>query len=145
MDGNTRGIPLATAFLCGPGGEHGTLPDQPLRSRYTLELRMFHLVEKHGRFFWDDHLEQVADWTDTLIVDVGHRSVSDEPEAGLQAGVAWNSGVPGSIDDTDPITAEPLQLVEDGEDLYTEIPLPEVVHPILGNEVRLRLSVRRAT
>ncbi|MCX5052091.1 MULTISPECIES: triacylglycerol lipase [unclassified Streptomyces] len=145
VDGNTGSIPLATVFLLGPDGVRGTLTDQPLRSRYTLELRVFHLVEKHGRFFWDDHLEQVADWTDTLIVDVGRRSISDKPEAGLHAWAAWNSGVSGSIDDTDPIAAEPCQLVKNGDDLHTEIPLPEVVHPILGNEARLRLSVRRPT
>jgi hypothetical protein len=31
--------------------------------------------------------------------------------------VAWNSGVAGSIDDTDPFAAEPCRLVEHGGDL----------------------------
>ncbi|GAA2310594.1 alpha/beta hydrolase [Streptomyces caniferus] len=141
-EGDTGGVPLATAFLLDPvhfrGGRESR---QPLRSRYTLVLRVFHLVEKSGRFFWADHLEQVPDWEDTLIVDVGRRGVPEE--TGSQAWAAWNSRVPGSIDDTDPIAAEPCRMVEDGEDLHTEIPMPETVRPILGSESRLRLTVSR--
>ncbi|WP_327700992.1 alpha/beta hydrolase [Streptomyces decoyicus] len=140
--GNTGGVPLTTAFLLDPVNARGGREDRlTLRSRYTLVLRVFHLVEKSGRFFWEDHLEQVPDWEDTLIVDVGRRSLYEE--TGWQAWAAWNSGVPGSIDDTDPIAAEPCRMVEDGEDLHTEIPTPEMVRPILGSESRLRLTVSR--
>ncbi|MFF0086769.1 hypothetical protein ACFYR1_44905 [Streptomyces canus] len=55
------------------------------------------------------------EWEDTLVVDVGQRSESEE--TGPHAWVAWNSGVAGSIDDTDPFAAEPCWPIEDGDDL----------------------------
>ncbi|MFK0260172.1 esterase/lipase family protein [Streptomyces angustmyceticus] len=149
-EGDAGGVPLATAFLLDRGtgrgldrgtGRGGRESRLTLRSRYTLVLRVFHLVEKNGRFFWEDHLEQVPDWEDTLIVDVGPRDLS--AETGAQAWAAWNSQIPGSIDDTDPIAAEPCRMVEDGDDLHTEIPMPEIVRPLLGSTSRLRLTVSR--
>lgn len=41
---------------------------------------------------------------------------SESEETGPHAWVAWNSGVGGSIDDTDPFAAEPCWLVDDGDD-----------------------------
>ncbi|MFJ9012727.1 hypothetical protein [Streptomyces canus] len=55
------------------------------------------------------------EWEDTLVVDVGQRSESEE--TGPHAWVVWNSGVAGSIDDTDPSAAEPCWPIEDGDDL----------------------------
>ncbi|MEU9112296.1 hypothetical protein AB0D04_10980 [Streptomyces sp. NPDC048483] len=141
-DGDAGPVPLATAFLLDPMRVRGFREGRPpLRSRYTLALRVFHLVERRGRFFWDDHLEQVADWEDTLIVDVGRHD--HESDTGLHMWTAWNSGVPGSIDAMDPIVEEPYRLAEDVEGLHAEIPLPEVVRPILGPEACLRLTVSR--
>lgn len=140
-DGPAGPVPLATAFLLDPALARGHQEDRPpLRSRYTLALRVFHLLEKHGRFFWEDHLEQVADWEDTLIVDVGRH---DRAETDVRAWAAWNSQVPGSVDDIDPITEEPCRPAEEGGALHTEIRLPEVARPLLGTEARLRLTVSR--
>jgi hypothetical protein len=55
-------IPLVNTFL---------LPvDIGKPRRYALDLRVFALREKGGPFSWRTHLEQIADWQDTLLVDV---------------------------------------------------------------------------
>ena len=59
--------------------------------RHTLTLRVFKLDERDGSFRFADHLEQVPDWADSLIVDVG----PDEAGTGLAAWAAWNSAVLG--------------------------------------------------
>jgi hypothetical protein len=74
-----------------------------------------------------------------LIVDVGRRD--DEPTSALRAWAAWNSTIPGAIDDHDPITEYDSRFDNDGDDLYCEVPLPAVAHPILGETSRLRLTV----
>ncbi len=93
------------------------------------------------RFFWQHHLEQVADWEDVLIVDVGRRD--DDPATVLRAWTAWNSTVPGALEDVDPITGDDSRFVKDDEDLFCEVALPSVAHPILGDASRLRLTVSR--
>lgn len=135
-------VPLTTMFLLDPARFVGTEDQKPPpRSRYTLALRVFHLTEQDGRFFWQHHLEQVADWEDVLIVDVGRRD--DEPPEVLRAWAAWNSTVPGAIDQFDPITSNDSRFETDGPDLYCEIRLPRVAHSILGEHARLRLAVSR--
>ena len=133
-------VPLTTVFMLDPAQFNGHEDEKPPpRSRYTLALRVFHLTEEHGGFFWRHHLEQVADWEDVLIVDVGRRD--DEPTAALRAWAAWNSTIPGAIDDHDPITEDDSRFDNDGDDLYYEVPLPAVARPILGETARLRLTV----
>jgi hypothetical protein len=75
---------------------------------------VFRLTEEHDRFLWTDHLEQVADWEDSLVVDGGR---DDDDDAGtLRAWIAWNSAVAGAIDSFDPITDG---LVGEENRLYT--------------------------
>jgi hypothetical protein len=61
----------------------------------------------------------------------------------LRAWTAWNSAVHGAIADFDPITGDDSRFVGDEQDLYCEVPLPEIVHPILGSAARLRLTISR--
>jgi hypothetical protein len=63
-------------------------------------LSVFKLVERGGFFSFGEHLEQVADWSDSLIVDVGPNDAGTR----LQAWAAWNSQVAGPNDELDPIT-----------------------------------------
>jgi hypothetical protein len=115
------------------------------RCRYTLSLSVSHLVSDDGIFSWRNHLEQVADWADTLIVDVG----SAGSDGTLSASVAWNSAVAGSPDQWDPITqgvANEQQRIEAsmaGDQGSFTIPLPAVATPILGAEAKLRLTLQR--
>ncbi|HEX2057832.1 MAG TPA: hypothetical protein VHI71_05635 [Actinomycetota bacterium] len=129
-------VPLTTVFLLDParsatyGGEA-----PPNRCRYALELRTVRLEQKHGFFGWGDHLEQIADWEDVLIVDVGHRD--DEPETVLRGWAAWNSTVPGPLADRDPIADDDL-VFENG---VAEVPFPAQTKPILGDAARLRFTL----
>jgi hypothetical protein len=102
-------VPLVSTFLLDPAHEavlrrERNEPDRPPRHggrlRYVLSMRVFKLVEKHGAFRFTEHLEQVPDWADSLIVDVGPNDAAD----GLQSWMAWNSEVAGPNDELDPIT-----------------------------------------
>ncbi|MET7665602.1 hypothetical protein ABZT45_41300 [Streptomyces sp. NPDC005356] len=62
--GEASPVTLATVFLLDPARARGGVDGDPgsaPRARYSPTLRLFHLVEKHGRFLWDNHLERVAD------------------------------------------------------------------------------------
>jgi hypothetical protein len=133
-------VPLVTTFLrdttagATDGAPHGG------RSRYSLTLRMYQLDQRGGSFRFTDHLEQVADWADTLIVDVG----PDEAGTGLRAWQAWNSQVAGPIAGFDPIAADPARLTRlAGHQWQCRGPLPIVARrlPILGDAASLTITV----
>jgi hypothetical protein len=114
--------------------------------RYTLSLRVFKLDERDGRVRFANHLEQVPDWADSLIVDVGPH----EDRAGLQAWAAWNSAVAGPNDQFDPITdglpeeeRRAIQFTKEGDDYVCRIPLPATATalPVLGETAGLKLGV----
>ena len=82
------------------------------------------------------HLEQVADWDDTLIVDIGYPDgapTTGEP----QVWAAWNSSVSGVLAASDPIQNEPLQITGG----RYEIQLPETARAILGSSSDLCFTV----
>jgi pimeloyl-ACP methyl ester carboxylesterase len=116
------------------------------RLRYTLTLRVYKLVERDGAFRFADHLEQVPDWADSLIVDVG----PDDTGTTLQAWAAWNSEVAGPNDTFDPITdgldeerRGPLPIAEADGAYRCQIPLPAVARTlsVLGADAYLGLHV----
>jgi hypothetical protein len=74
-------------------------------ARYSLTLRVAKLRECPNPFAFTDHLEQVFDWADTPIFDVG----AGGSGSGLRAWANWNSETPGAIDDFDPVAADPAQ------------------------------------
>jgi pimeloyl-ACP methyl ester carboxylesterase len=129
-------VPLTTVFLLDPtSARNDPLDPAPPRCRYALELKTIRLEEKHGFFSWSDHLEQIADWGDVLIVDVGRRD--SDPENVMHAWAAWNSAVPGPLANEDPIAADPLIFV----DSVAEVPFPESARKILGENARLRFTI----
>ncbi|MEU7875902.1 hypothetical protein [Dactylosporangium sp. NPDC049140] len=133
-------VPLTTVFLLDPARfRNGDAETAPSRRRYTLTLRMLHLTETHHGFLWEHHLEQVADWEDTLIVDVGRRD--NDSETAMRAWIAWNSAIAGAIEDHDPVSTDDHPF--DGNGVECDIALPPVVHPLLGEAARLRLTVSR--
>jgi len=125
-------VPLITVFLLD---RHRFDPDAsdelPRRCRYALHLRVSRLEEKDGFFFWNDHIEQTADWDDTLIVDIGQ--ADDAESEGLWAWMAWNSAVAPPTADQDPITSDPLRF--DGN--VASLEMPATSKPILGDDARL--------
>jgi hypothetical protein len=147
-------VPLVSTFLLDPARQiPGQLPpdpnQQPLhhgRARYTLTLRVFKLDEQDGRVQFADHLEQVPDWADSLLVDVGPR----QDGTGLQAWAAWNSAVEGANDQFDPITdglpaeqRQPIEFAREGDNYVCHIPLPANAQalPVLGQAANLKISV----
>jgi pimeloyl-ACP methyl ester carboxylesterase len=146
-------VPLVTTFLLDPadaldrpGAAAIVHVRHESRMRYVLSLRVYKLVERDGAFRFAEHLEQVPDWADALVVDVG----PDVERGGLAAWAAWSSEVPGSMDDSDPITQKlpdgrqgPLPL-ENADGVHVgAVPLPAAARtlPILGPDARLTLRV----
>jgi pimeloyl-ACP methyl ester carboxylesterase len=126
-------VPLTSVFLLTPGSGQGAVPG---RSRFALQLRVFRVLQRNGFFDFTHHLEQIADWDDTLIADIGYPDgapTTGEPEVWA----AWNSTVSGVVAEKDPIQDEPLKLADSGY----EIPLPETARAILGGSSTLCFTV----
>jgi putative serine esterase DUF676 len=109
------------------------------RCRYFLHLSVLHLQQKHGLFFWHNHLETLPEWEDALIVDVGP-SDDDESE---HLWVSWQSENPEVTSVPDPITAQPLAPGPGtGGPLTFTIPLPPAGQALLG-PAAIRLTVEQ--
>lgn len=148
-------VPLASTFLMDPGHEamlalERNDPDRPPRHggrlRYVLTLRVSKLVETDRGFLFRDHLEQVPEWADTLIVDVAPKQNGE----GLTAWAAWNSRVHGPNDLNDPITQGlpdgghgPLDFESDANGYACRVELPDVAKSlaVLGEGAHLRITV----
>jgi putative serine esterase DUF676 len=142
-------VPLVTTFLLDPDEDSADdldRPDHGGRARYSLSLRVYQLDERAGSFRFADHLEQVPDWTDSLIVDVG----PNDTGTGLQAWLAWNSRVGGPITTYDPITSglpeperRPAHLTHDNDHWHCSADLPDSARalPILGGTARLTITI----
>jgi pimeloyl-ACP methyl ester carboxylesterase len=143
-------VPLVSTFLLDPARnpQRSTVVDRPQkhqptphdgRARHVLTLRVFQLQEGHGFFRFSNHLEQVPDWADSLIVDVG-----PAPRNGHFGGwAAWNHDVQGPNADADPI-GPPLEFTRVGNQLVTHITLPDAARflPILGPAAKLTLRIQ---
>lgn len=130
-------VPLTTVFLL----DRSRFQDDPLypplrRYRYALTLRVMRLVEREGVLWFKDHMEQLADWEDSLIVDIGQ---SDDGAGPDRAWTAWNSEVPRASAEHDPISDKP----QDPKDGVIEVELPSSAKPILGEKACLRFTVSK--
>jgi len=134
-------VPVLITFLLDPSTQPGPAPAQHHgRARYSLTLRVAKLVQQDSSFDFSEHLEQVPDWADTAIFDIGPDDAGD----GLQAWAAWNSEVSGAIDQFDPITPNPCPIARatDGRWRF-QLPLPATAQalPILGPNATLSLTI----
>jgi hypothetical protein len=91
-DTSNSPVPLITMFMLP------VEPDQP--RRYAVHLRIFGIQEKKDFFIFGSHLEQIADWEDTLIVDVVNNDDGLIKEASWQ----WNSTISGPISEATHLT-----------------------------------------
>lgn len=134
LDGTTdaAAVPLVDTFLCSDlaRGATGTM-------RYALHLRVQSLRERNGLLNFGDHLEQTADFDDTLVVDVGADGAASVPALAA----AWNSDIAGSIRDHPPSGHAPGDENPDPGLWVDHIQLPHSAVPILGADARIRLTV----
>lgn len=129
-------VPLLTTFLFS-GGRAVAGPG-PLR--HALRVRLISVRERGGVFGFFDHLEQVADFDDTLVVDI----TPGGERVPLLAWAGWNSAIPGAIRDWRP--DEPLV---DGDatpgSWQSRVRLPEAGRFILGPDAEIALTVTPRT
>jgi pimeloyl-ACP methyl ester carboxylesterase len=125
-------VPLVTTFL---------LPGERSVCRYALHLKVISLKEEGGLFGFLDHLEQIGDWEDSLIVDV----VLDQDGLVDAVEYAWNSTLHGRVAEAAHLgnvlswTKEDRD--KDGSEWRPRIPLPESARVMLGDEANIQLRV----
>lgn len=125
-------VPLVTLFLA-PDPEKDTC-------RYAVNLRIMSLEQRNGWFRFDDHLEQIADWEDSLVVDL---TIAHDGPGDVTGGTAgWNSMLPQRIADA----TLPTQLTwtERESGVWTgSLDMPETARAMLGDRARICYTVRR--
>lgn len=128
----TSPVPLVTVFLLKSDREF---------SRYALHLKIISLEQHDGIFGFRDHLEQVADWQDSLIVDVALGADDRVKEVRWQ----WNSELPGRIAEKETLDHQlewdPAHGADASEGWRPELPLPDPARTLLGDQASLVLSV----
>ena len=124
-------IPLVTTFLLGNLAK-GRL------ARYALSLRVTSVIEKEGFLWFRDHLEQIADWDDTLIIDV---EMSEDHRV-QQAWWGWNSELQGKIAAVDKMPNLLEDQATDASGSLWTIPITAPGRAVLGPDavVCLRIS-----
>lgn len=127
-------VPLVTTFISSDLDQH----DGSDTARYALHLRVLSLREHHGVFSFRDHLEQVSDVDDILIVDLRRAD-----GGGIEAWSAWNSQIPGPVRDYDPQTmGTSLADVDPAPGSWvSDIALPPNARTILGEQATVRLAI----
>lgn len=141
-DSTDTPLPLLTTFLSSsilrPEDPETGRPLETLR--HALRLRLISVRTRDGGFFFRDHLEQIEDWQDTLVVDIVPAAVAGElPDAWA----TWNSAIPRAIRDWAPRPEDQLEdLAPDVPDFWRgSIPLPEVARPLLGATAAVQITV----
>ncbi|MFE5815109.1 esterase/lipase family protein [Streptomyces sp. NPDC056479] len=130
-DGQEVSVPLATTFL-NSGLRAET--DEPMR--FILQLRLISLREQGGFFNLFDHLEQTADFADTLVIDVGTPDAGPEVQ-GIRA--TWNSEIEGAIRDHSAAGAPRADEDPAPDRWVAHIRLPATAAPLVGADARIRL------
>jgi pimeloyl-ACP methyl ester carboxylesterase len=131
-------VPLLTTFLSSRLRPTDPATGDPVATlRQALRLRLISLRETGGVFHFFDHLEQTADFDDTLVVDIAPGDGSLAP----RAWGTWTSTIPGAIRDWQP-EGDPLGDADEAAGVWQgDIPLPEACRKILGPEAHLALVV----
>jgi hypothetical protein len=133
-------VPLLTTFLSTGERPRDDGGDMVRTVRHALRLRLLSIREKGGIFGFFDHLEQTADFDDTLIVDF----LPPGAGAGARAWAVWNSQLAGAIRDWRPAESDaaPIQDEENALGVWRgRIPVPETGRTILGENATIVLTV----
>jgi hypothetical protein len=133
-------VPLLTTFLSGNAPRPITpATGTPLPTlRHALRLRLISVRERGGIFGFFDHLEQTADWEDTLVVDIEPGDETSFP----RAYATWNSVIPGALRDWQP-GGDPLPDLVNAPGVWRgRVPVPATARPILGRNAAIVLTVR---
>jgi hypothetical protein len=128
-------VPLLTTFLSSTAAR----PDGPAGKslRHALGLRLLSVQEEGGVFGFGDHLEQTADFEDTLVVDFVPGAGTSKP----RAWATWNSEIPGAIRAWEP-KGEPLTDEVDAVGVWQgSKSFPPSARRILGENARITLRV----
>jgi len=132
-------IPLLTTFL----SSREAMANGAKRIRYALHLRLLSLREQGGIFGFFDHLEQTADFDDTLILEF---EPGDGAGAFPRGWAVWNSALPGAIRDWKPAEEHRLDDSEPALGLWSGlVPVPPTARALFGDraEVQLLVTPRR--
>jgi pimeloyl-ACP methyl ester carboxylesterase len=127
-------VPLVTMFLA-PDPEKETC-------RSAINLRVISLEQRDGWFRFDDHLEQIADWQDSLVFDLRIAYEGEKTGDVTGGAAAWNSDLPQRIADAElPV---PLTWSEREPGVWVgSVALPETARAMLGDAARISYTVRR--
>lgn len=127
-------VPMITLFLC-PNPEKATC-------RYALSLKVMSLKQESGWFGLVDHLEQIGDWDDSLVVDLVVENEGERRGQVSGGAYAWNSTLDGRIAETAKMpTSLDWRRLDDGTWRGT-VPLPETARSMLGPDAVLDFSAR---
>nr|WP_246313150.1 hypothetical protein [Leifsonia shinshuensis] len=141
---------VADDLAAGAGADAGAAPaggaasdyarlSQDL-SRYALTLRVYQVITRNGVFDFSSNLEQVGDWQDVLIVDIGRSA-----DGRFGAWTGWNSAVPGAINQLGQM-ADALALTPDPQDpnvIRAVLDLPPAARalPVFGPAAQLAFTI----
>lgn len=130
--------PLLTTFLSSKAPRPRNILGKSRTLRHALKLRLLSVREHDGRFFFEDHLEQMEDWQDTLLVDIEPPTEDNFP----RAWAAWASTVSQSTRGWMPLPEDLLIDEEASKNWWRgEKRLPSVANEMMGNSARVRLTV----
>jgi len=134
-------VPLLTTFLSSDAGrplDPDTKRPTPTL-RHALKLRLISLRQTNHGLVFGDHLEQIEDWQDVLVVDIAPAVDGAMP----RAWAVWNSALPGAVRDWKPTGSAPLpdQDPDRADHWLGSVALPAGAHDLLGTDARLQLTV----
>lgn len=108
--------------------------------RHVLQLRLLSLRKQGGLLSFLDHLEQTADWSDVLVVDIEFPQDGTPP----RSWAVWSSALGTAIRDWVPDTAtdEQLQDVDTATGSWlARIQLPVAARELLGRDAAITVAV----
>jgi len=134
-------VPLLTTFLSSDAGrplDPDTKRPTPTL-RHALKLRLISLRQTNHGLVFGDHLEQIEDWQDVLVVDIAPAVDGAMP----RAWAVWNSALPGAVRDWKPTGSAPLpdQDPDRADHWLGSVALPTGAHDLLSTDARLQLTV----
>jgi hypothetical protein len=134
-DTTSTPIPLVRTFL----STKASRPDVSTM-RHVLQLRLLSLRKKDHLLSFLDHLEQTADWSDVLVVDIAFPTDGTPP----RSWAVWSSSLGTAIRDwvPDQATDAELQDLDSATGSWlAQIQLPVAARRLLGPQAAITIAV----